>query len=274
MPRERPPRSPVSMMSWPSWLALACLASAGSCSHPGAAPSAAAPATPASAPSAEEIVAAPDRSEDDRKLDAGRKPAQFLRFLAVRPGMRVAEFFAGGGYTTELLARAVGPTGVVYGQNTPAILARFAERPWTARLELPVNQNVMRLDRELDDPFGPAVRELDLVVSNIIYHDAVWSHVDRTRMNTAVFASLKSCGRYVVCDSSAKAGTGVESAETLHRIDEKVVRSEVVAAGFTLGEEGSFLRNPADARDWNSSPSAAGPRRGTSDRFCLAFHKP
>ena len=250
MPRERPPRSPVSMMSWPSWLALACLASAGSCSHPGAAPSAAAPATPASAPSAEEIVAAPDRSEDDRKLDAGRKPAQFLRFLAVRPGMRVAEFFAGGGYTTELLARAVGPTGVVYGQNTPAILARFAERPWTARLELPVNQNVMRLDRELDDPFGPAVRELDLVVSNIIYHDAVWSHVDRTRMNTAVFASLKSCGRYVVCDSSAKAGTGVESAETLHRIDEKVVRNEVVAAGFTLGEEGSFLRNPADARDW------------------------
>ena len=271
MPRERPPRSPVSMMSW---LALACLASAGSCSHPGAAPSAAAPATPASAPSAEEIVAAPDRSEDDRKLDAGRKPAQFLRFLAVRPGMRVAELFAGGGYTTELLARAVGPTGVVYGQNTPAILAKFAERPWTARLERPVNQNVVRLDRELDDPFGPAVRELDLVVSNVIYHDAVWSHVDRTRMNSAVFASLKSGGRYVVCDSSAKAGTGVESAETLHRIDEEEVRNEVVAAGFTLGEEGTFLRNPADARDWNSSPSAAGPRRGTSDRFCLAFHKP
>ena len=45
--------------------------------------------------------------------------------------MRVAELGAGGGYTTELLARVVGPTGTVYGQNSPLILERFAEKPWT-----------------------------------------------------------------------------------------------------------------------------------------------
>jgi len=52
------------------------------------------------------------------------------------------------------------------------------------------------------------------------------------------------------------------------------VRKEVTAAGFHLVEEGNFLRNPADPRDWNSSPGASGEKRGTSDRFCLAFAKP
>lgn len=266
-----PARNPTPL-SRPFLLTPLVLAAAAGCAHRGAE----APATPlaASGPSAEAIAGAADRTEDDRKLDAGRKPAQFLRFLRVEPGMRVAELFAGGGYTTELLARAVGPSGVVYGQNTRTILAKFAEKPWAARLERPVNKNVVRLDRELDDPFGPEVRDLDLVVSNIIYHDAVWMKVDRARMNGAVLAALKGGGRYVVCDSSAKDGTGTEAAPTLHRIDERVVREEVAAAGFALVEEGNFLRNPADARDWSSSPSAAGPRRGTSDRFCLAFKKP
>lgn len=228
----------------------------------------------AASPSPESIVSAPDRLEEDRKLDAGRKPATFLRFLEVGPGMRVAELFASGGYTTELLARAVGPTGVVYGQNTKLILEKFAEKPWSARLARPVNKNVVRLDRELDDPLGPDARNLDLVVSNIIYHDTVWMKVDRAKMNGAVKDALKSGGRYVVCDSSAKAGSGIESTETLHRIDEQVVRTEVTAAGFTLVKEGDFLRNPADQRDWSSSPRVAGERRGTSDRFCLAFKKP
>ena len=52
------------------------------------------------------------------------------------------------------------------------------------------------------------------------------------------------------------------------------VRSEIEDVGFTLARESDFLRNPADPRDWNDSPSAAGDRRGTSDRFALAFVKP
>jgi predicted methyltransferase len=188
--------------------------------------------------------------------------------------MKVAELFAGGGYTTELLARAVAPTGVVYGQNTKMILAKFAEKPWSERLAKPVNRSVVRVDRELDDPLPPEARDLDLVVSNIIYHDTVWQNVDRAKMNGAVLAALKPGGRYVVCDSSAPAGSGTSAAKTLHRIDEAVVRQEVGAAGFKLVEEGNFLRNPADTRDWSSSPTAAGERRGTSDRFCLAFAKP
>jgi predicted methyltransferase len=66
----------------------------------------------------------------------------------------------------------------------------------------------------------------------------------------------------------------VSDSPTLHRIDEQVVKDELTQAGFRLAAEGDFLRNPADARDWNSSPRAAGERRGTSDRFALRFVRP
>ena len=65
----------------------------------------------------DEIVASPDRSAADRTNDLRRKPAQMLAFIGPRPGMVALDLSAGGGYTTELLARAVGPTGRVYGQS-------------------------------------------------------------------------------------------------------------------------------------------------------------
>ncbi|RKH34395.1 class I SAM-dependent methyltransferase [Corallococcus sicarius] len=245
------------------------------CSHSTPAPSSSPTSQTQEAPvSMQALVAAPDRTDADRALDAGRNPAALLEFAGVRPGMKVAELMAGTGYTTEFLVRAVGPTGKVYGENPKVVLERFAEKRWQERLARPVNQNVVRLDRELDAPFPPEVNDLDVVVSNIIYHDTTWLGVDRAKMNTAVFQALKPGGFYVVLDSSAKPGTGIADTETLHRIDEKLVRDEVEAAGFKLQEESNVWRNPQDTRDWNSSPGAAGERRGTSDRFALKFVKP
>ncbi len=222
----------------------------------------------------EALVSAPDRTPDDLKMDPGRHPAAFLSALEVKPGMQVGELFAGAGYTTELLARAVGPTGRVYGENPRWVLERFAAKPWAERLARPVNQNVQRVDRELDDPFPPELRgKLDLVVTNANYHDAVWQKVDTAKMNAGAFAALKPGGRYVVCDSSAKPGSGPEVAEQLHRIDEGQVRKEVEAVGFKLEHSSDVLRNPNDTRDWNASPRAAGDKRGTSDRFLLVFVK-
>jgi predicted methyltransferase len=223
---------------------------------------------------AQAIVSAPDRTEADRALDAGRHPAALLDFIGVRPGWKVAELMAGAGYTVELIARAVGPTGVVYGQNTRFVLERFVEKRWSERLARPVNQRVVRADRELDAPLPPEVDgTLDAVVSNAVYHDTEWLGGDRARMNAALFRALKPGGVYVVIDSSAKPGTGVSDMKTLHRIEERVVRDEVLAAGFQLAGESSVWRNPEDARDWDASPAAAGARRGTSDRFALKFIK-
>jgi predicted methyltransferase len=220
------------------------------------------------------IVDAPDRSAEDRALDEGRHPAEMLAFFGVSPGMKVAELGSGGGYTAELLARAVGPAGKVFGQNTKFIIEKFAEKPWSDRLKKPVMQNVVRVDREFDAPLPPEAKDLDAVFVVLFYHDLYWMKVDRAKMNKAVFDSLKSGGVYAIVDHAARAGAGDSQVQSLHRIEEKTVRADIEAAGFRLEKEGQFLRNPNDTKDWNASPSGAAERRGTTDRFVLLFRKP
>jgi len=261
------------------------------CSHgapPSSSPTPAEPST-AAAPAATKasdaavpayvraVVEAADRSDADRALDAGRKPELTLAFFGIQPGMRVAEIGAGLGYTSELLARVVGKEGKVYAQNSPLILEKFASGPWTERLAKPALVslgNVVRADRQFDDPLPPEAKDLDAVLDVLFYHDTVWLGVDREKMNRAVYAALKPGGVYGIVDHSGLPGSGVSGVQTVHRIEEKVVRDEVEHAGFRLVAEASFLRNPSDSRDWNDSPRAAGERRGTSDRFVLKFQKP
>ena len=245
---------------------------------PSAPPAAAAP-VPVTAPvavaklDARAVVAAADRTEADRALDAGRKPAELLTFLGVAPGMRALDLCAGGGYTTELLARAVGPSGVVYGQN-PKFVLGFAEQAWGERLGSAAAKNVVRVDAELDATWPPQVKDLDLVTLVLFYHDSVWLETDRARLNANVLAALKPGGIYAIVDHSAKAGEGVTVAKSLHRIEESVVKDEVTKAGFVLDAEADFLREPGDTRDWSASPRTAGERRGHSDRFVLRYKKP
>lgn len=219
-------------------------------------------------------VDAPDRSPEDRALDGGRKPDLMLAFFGIQPGMKVAELGAGDGYTTELLARVVGASGKVYGQNSPMILEKFANAPWTARLAKPALANVVRADREFDDPLPPEATNLDAVIDVLFYHDTVWIGTDREKMNRAIFNALRPGGIYGIVDHSAAPGSGLSVVQTLHRIEESTLRAEVEHAGFKLVEEASFLKNPNDARDWSDSPRVAGERRGTSDRFVLKFKKP
>jgi len=227
---------------------------------------------PAQTP-AQKVVAAADRSATDRALDDGRKPAELLTFLGVRPGMKVADLAAGGGYTTELLARMVGDTGTVYGQNTKFILG-FAEKPWSERLSLPVMKNVVRIDSEFDEPLPANVKDLDLVTLVLFYHDTVWMKTDRARMNKNIFGALRSGGIFGVVDHSSKPGDGLTVTQSLHRIEESVVKTEIEQAGFVLDAEADFLHVPEDTRDWSASPRTAGERRGHSDRFVLRFKKP
>jgi predicted methyltransferase len=221
-----------------------------------------------------DAVAAADRSDDDKKLDGGRKPAEVLAFFKVAPGQRIGELFAGGGYTSELLARVVGDSGKVYSQNTKEILDKFARKPWTERSAKPVMKNVVSLERPIDEPFPADVTQLDAVITILNYHDTVNMKADRAKMNKAIFDALKPGGIYAIVDHSAQDGSGTRDCETLHRIDEAVVKDEVTKAGFKLDAESDVLRNKADPRDWNASPRQAAEKRGTSDRFTLRFVKP
>jgi predicted methyltransferase len=258
-----------------SLLASAC--GGRSASEPPASVPAAAASAPAPAPlgpdAIQALLASADRTAADRKTDIARHPDKLLAFMGVAPGMTVADLGAAGGYTTELLARAVGPSGKVYSENEPKLVEKFLGQ-WSARLAAPANKVVVRTDRPLDDPLPADAKNLDLVVNYIFYHDSVWIGTDRAKMNKAIFDALKPGGIYVVVDASAKEGHGIDDAKTLHRIEQSVVEAEVEKAGFTLVAKADFLRNPNDARDWSSSPRVAGDRLGTEDRFILKFGKP
>jgi len=213
-----------------------------------------------------QIIASPDRSDADRTNDRRRKPEPLLAFIGPRPGMTVLDVSAGGGYTTELLARAVGPEGKVYGQSpNPTSAQRLADRK-----KNPALGHIVAVTRAFDDPVPPElVGSLDLVTFMFNYHDMGHMGVDRAKLNRAVFAALKPGGVYVVADHSGRPGTGISESNTLHRIEEAFLRREVEAAGFRLAEEGNFLRNPNDPRD-RDTPQPPMPK----DEFVLKFVKP
>jgi predicted methyltransferase len=221
------------------------------------------PAPDAHRASAESAIASPVRTDQDRQMDAARKPAEFLAFADVRPGMQVLDVSAGAGYTSQLLALAVGPNGRVWAQTPrpgPALAKRLADHP---------QGNLVLATRPFEDPIPEDAPKLDLVTLVLNYHDITYLPVDRAKMNARIFAALKPGGRYVVIDHSGRAGTGTSEGKTLHRIDETVVLDEVRKAGFVLEAEGNFLRNPADARD-----DSSGQPRVPTDKFALRFAKP
>lgn len=212
-------------------------------------------------------VAAPDRSDADRQTDQRRKPELLLAFTGVRPGMKVLDMGAGGGYSTELLARVVGPSGTVYGQDAPDASDR-AKDAFNARAKKP-GLNMVRLLRPFDDPTPPELRDLDLVTFYFYYHDTTYMAVDRAKMNKRLFDALKPGGVLLIADHSAQAGAGTTVGKTLHRIEESALRREVEAAGFRLVSEANFLRNPEDPR----TAIVFRPNQ-PNDEFVLKFEKP
>jgi len=140
------------------------------------------------------------------------------------------------------------------------------------RLSRQLNAETYRfllLIRDFDDPIPPAVSNLDLITFFFAYHDITYMPVDRTVMNNRMFAALKPGGLLIITDHSAKPGEGITVAKTLHRIEEKVLREEIEAAGFKLVAEADFLRNPDDPRDTRVFQPKI-----PVDEFVLKYRKP
>jgi len=218
-----------------------------------------------------DAINSPERPAADKALDAGRKPDQILAFYGIKPGMKVADIFAGGGYMTELFARIVGPKGTVYSQNIP-----FPEKfkkigdQWDERLKKPALKNVVRVSKPFDAPDLLPVPpdSLDAVIIHLNYHDIVGFKMNTESLNAAVFKALKPGGIYGIVDHSAPPGTGTTDTTTLHRIDEDYLIKDVEKAGFRLYGASSALRHPEDDRTW-----LVFKHRGETDRFMLKFVK-
>jgi len=216
-------------------------------------------------------VADSKRPEADTKRDGDRKPAQMLVFAGIKPGMKVMDLIAGGGYFTRLFAQAVGPSGWVYAFQPTELDGFLKGKPAPIIAVAADYANVSVIKQPINDLSAPEA--LDVVWTSQNYHDLkddFFKPADTALINKAVFKALKPGGIYIVLDHSAPKGSGTADTQTLHRIDEAVVKKEVLAAGFQFVGESNLLRNPADKRDAIVFDKSI---RGHTDQFILKFRK-
>jgi predicted methyltransferase len=221
-------------------------------------------------------VASTTRSAENVKLDAGRKPAELLKFLGLQKNMSVIDMFGGNRYWSEIIAPAIGPKGKVYvweptqfyDDKTKTAFEAFAAK----------NPNVTIVATPFEAPKLPA-KSADFMLINLDYHDVYWENakygvkqMEPSAFLKAVYAAMKPGGIVGVVDHVANAGGDTRAVvDKLHRIDPAVVRKDFERAGFKLEAQSNLLRNPAD----DHSLLVFDPKiRGKTDRFIYKFRKP
>lgn len=223
------------------------------------------------------------RPDKDLARDAVRKPASVLAFTGVSEGDQVLDLFAGGGWYTELFSRIVGEQGQVFAHNDEVVW-QFAKEGMIARTENNRLPNVTRLDGVPVPDISLPDTQVDLVFTALNYHDLFFTEVlrngkmvtlrdDIVNVSNALSAIknvMKDDATFVIIDHHAKAGSGYDAANRLHRIDVNIVKHQMAEAGFELIEEAYYLQNPDDDRSKFVFDEAI---RGNTDRFILKYRK-
>jgi predicted methyltransferase len=222
-------------------------------------------------------IASPARLSGDSDQDVWRNPEALLQFLGVRPGMRVIDFFAGDGYYTELLARAVEQRGTVIAYNNLAY-AKFSEPRLTDRFRNNRLPNAHRLDQETSDlKLEPA--SLDAAIFIMAYHDLYWKPADASvafgdpaAVLSRLYSALRPGGLVVVQDHVANpGGDAAQVVDALHRIDPEVVQRDFARAGFVLDGKNDAWRHGDDD---HTKPSSDASVRHMTDQFVFRYKKP
>ena len=221
-------------------------------------------------------LANPARFAGDRDQDETRKEKDVLVFLGARPGMRVVDYFAAGGYNTELLSLIVGPQGQVIAYNNEPYLKFSGKQPEEryGNNRLP---NVVQLTTPPEEaPFEP--NSVDAALFVMSYHDLHWRAKDNSWPKTDPTAALaklapalKPGAVVVVVDHVANPGGDPGAvADSLHRIDPDLIKRDFEAAGLAFESEANFLRNPQDD---HTKPVFDDAIKGKTDRVVLRFTK-
>lgn len=218
------------------------------------------------------LLADPGRSDAARSLDEGRQPEEILDFAGFRPGEVVADYFAGSGYFSELIAGAVGPRGRVYAMIPPGAYKPEAWDRLRAR-----HAGILPLVAPAEG-MALAPASVDALFAHLVYHDLYWvserfahPRLDVDAVLAGWFAAVKPGGHVVIVDHAGPAGDTRAVVDRLHRIDPEVVKADMARAGFVLEAESGVLHRSDDKREINVfDPSV----RGKTDRFLFKFKRP
>ena len=217
-------------------------------------------------------LAVQSRPQADRDRDADRKPAQLMTFFGVEKGMTAVDVMAAGGYMTEVLSIAVGPTGKVYAQN-PAAFLQFNNGAYAKAIgERVANNRLPNVARTDGDMSLIAPNSVDVAVTAMNLHD-LYNRGPQGPQNAqafvkSVYDALKPGGVFGVVDHVGVAGA--DNAR-LHRMTKQQAIDIAKAAGFVVEAESDVL---AHANDDHTKGVFDPTLRGKTDQFVLKLRKP
>jgi len=220
-------------------------------------------------------VSAPGRPAEMVALDAGRHPAEILRFMGLRRGDRALDLFTDSAYYGEIMARAVGPTGSVLGWNPTEFTQDPNRRDVAAVTARSPNYRAIITPA---NGFSLPTSAFDFVMIHLNYHDTYLDprrgtfHMEPDAFLRTVFQSLKPGGTMAVIDHVANPGGDTRAVvRAVHRIDPATIRADFARAGFVFEGESNLLRNPADDHTRLVFDPAI---RGHTDRVVYRFRRP
>lgn len=205
-----------------------------------------------------------DRTEEQEQ-DRNRKPTELIAFSEIRPGMKVLDVGAGGGYMTEILSAAVGPNGSVYSQNTP-FAKDFQDGNYIAPLyNRTRNNRLPNVKIKIWDMNAfPTDLHLDAAFWGTNLHDFVSADNSKVlAILDTIKHALKPGGTLVITDH-----VGVKGKDNAawHRVEPGLIEMLLERAGFKNIEHSDLYRNNADPHNI----SVFDPQiRGTTDRYLV-----
>ncbi|NKB88453.1 MAG: hypothetical protein GKS06_09545 [Acidobacteria bacterium] len=208
------------------------------------------------------------RMDADRATDAGRKVLEVYEWIGIRPGMDVADVFAGTGYNTQLLGLALGNESQIH--SVLGFFAATAKENFGLDFKANTEQRIEAADltnvtihstlADLPD------MSLDAIVSIRNYHDIGFFGGDAAEALANMHRALRSGGVVGVVEVATD-NSGWDA--NTHRLGREAVISEFTSNGFELVDESDMLANPDD--DHSADGFATG--RHLSDRYLLKFRK-
>jgi predicted methyltransferase len=215
------------------------------------------------------VLADRTRSTDSRLRDEPRMTALILKAAEAKPGERVLDVGAGGGYLALLFSSLVGETGHVDIHNTPGWINQFPSMDPEVQRQRIQRPNIGWLTTRWTDIHGPP-GSFDLIVMGQVYHDVPLEGENPDVMNARLYDMLKSGGRIVIEDHDADETMHLARQVGLHRISHGDVTGQLLRAGFVL-KEMILIDSNFDDRRFNVFRPGV---RGRTDRFIATFEKP
>ncbi|NIW25374.1 MAG: class I SAM-dependent methyltransferase [Gammaproteobacteria bacterium] len=198
-------------------------------------------------------LAADARPAEDKGRDGSRRPYQVMQLLDVQAGMTVVDVAAGGGWYTEVLSAAVGPSGTVIADFGPR--GNMQERQARAdRLG-----NVEAIFEGLAAA-GTGVADRAVTALSLHHRNAAFLR--------EIYEVLKPGGMAVVIDHEGSPGMDNDE---LHRMLKADAQSWIEEAGFEIIEDSDLLHTSAD----DHSMYIMAPELGRdTDRFLFLVRRP